>query len=66
MFRLHRGSSNFPFHITNSLGLPHTELTLYACHAGKYHSANTVKVYVRYLLVFFSWAEQNEVVRRQQ
>ncbi len=53
MFRLHRGSSNFPFHITNSLGLPHTELTLYACHAGKYHSANTVKVYVRYLLVFF-------------
>lgn len=65
MFRLRRGLGDFPFHITDSAGLPHLPLTLYACRAEKYHSSATVKVYLRHLLAFFSWAEQDETVKRQ-
>jgi site-specific recombinase XerD len=66
MFRLRRSNGDFPFHVTDTHGLPHLALTLYACRAGKYHSAITVKAYLRHLLAFFSWVEQDEVVKRQQ
>ncbi|CND62521.1 tyrosine-type recombinase/integrase [Yersinia pseudotuberculosis] len=66
MFRLRRSNGDFPFHVTDPQGLPHLQLTLYACQAGKYHSAATVKVYLRHLLAFFSWADKDEVVKRQQ
>jgi len=66
MFRLHRGNEDFPFHVTDPQGLPHLPLTLYACRVGKYHSAATVKAYLRHLLKFFSWAYQDEIVKRQR
>ncbi|WP_455811093.1 hypothetical protein [Pseudomonas graminis] len=65
MFRLRHGSNDFPFHVTDPQGLPHLPLTFYACRAENYHSAATVKVYLRHLLEFFSWAEQDEMVKRQ-
>lgn len=65
MFRLRRGSGDFLFHVTDSQGLPHLPLTVYACRADRYHSPATVKAYLRHLLAFFSWAGQDETVKRQ-
>ncbi|EAZ3682602.1 site-specific integrase [Salmonella enterica] len=65
MFRLRRGSGDFHFHVTDSQGLPHLTLTVYACRADRYHSPATVKAYLRHLLAFFSWAGQDETVKRQ-
>ena len=65
MFRLRRGSGDFLFHVTDSQGLPHLSLTVYACRADRYHSPATVKAYLRHLLAFFSWAGQDETVKRQ-
>ncbi len=53
MFRLRHGSGDFPFHVTDSQGLPHLPLTLYACRAWTYHSSAPMKAYFRHLLAFF-------------
>ena len=66
MFQLHRGNGSFPFHVTDSQGLPHIPLTIYACRAEKYLSPATAKAYIRCLMAFFCWAEQDEIVRRQE
>ena len=65
MFRLRRGRGDFLFHVTDSQGLPHLTLTVYACRAERYHSPATVKAYLRHLMAFFSWAGQDETVKRQ-
>src|SRR3546814_14698608 len=46
-------------------GLPHSELTLYACTANQIHSPKTARAYLREIVAYASWAETHPIVLRQ-
>ena len=64
-FKIIKATAPFPFQVCNSLGMPHVELTLFACNAGKYLSETTAKSYTREIVHFASWIETDILCKRQ-
>lgn len=62
----HRTASElFPVHVVDQDGLPHVELTAYACRSPRHHSPRTACAYTSAVVVFASRAESDPVVLRQ-
>lgn len=64
-FKIIKATAPFPFQVCDSLGMPHVELTLFACNAGKYLSETTAKSYTREIVHFASWIETDILCQRQ-
>ena len=64
-FKIIKATAPFPFQVCDSLGMPHVELTLFACNAGKYLSEATAKSYTREIVHFASWIEADILCKRQ-
>jgi|TARA_R110000796_G_scaffold229731_1_gene347204 integrase len=64
-YKILRTDGIYPFHVVDQDGLPHLELTLYACIAPKYHSSRTARAYVKEVVAFASWTASHPVVIRQ-
>ena len=64
-FKIIKATAPFPFQVCDSLGMPHAELTLFACNAGKYLSETTAKSYTREIVHFASWIETDILCQRQ-
>src|SRR3546814_9724556 len=64
-YEIVEGIGEFPVHVIDRLGLPHSELTLYACTANQIHSPKTARAYLREIVAYASWAETNPIVLRQ-
>jgi integrase len=64
-YRIIRTTGSYQFHVVDSTGLPHKELTLYACVAHEFHSLGTARSYSREIVAFASWAAANQIVARQ-
>lgn len=63
--RIRTGSDLFPVHVVDGDGLPHVELTAYACRSSQHHSPRTAYAYTGEIVAFASRAENDPVVRRQ-
>ncbi len=63
--RVRTASDLFPFHIVDEDGLPHIELTAYACRSPQHHSPRTAYAYTSEVVAFASRVESDPVVRRQ-
>jgi hypothetical protein len=63
--RIRTGSDLFPVHVMDGNGLPHVELTAYACRSSQHHSPRTAYAYTGEIVAFASRAENDPVVRRQ-
>jgi hypothetical protein len=59
------GQRPFPVHVVDGDGLPHVELTAYACRSSQHHSPRTAYAYTGEIVAFASRAENDPVVRRQ-
>lgn len=55
----------FPVHVVDGDGLPHVELTAYACRSPRHHSPRTARAYTGDVVAFASRAESDTVVLRQ-
>ncbi len=58
-------SELFPIHVVDDRGLPHVELTAYACRSPRHHSPQTARAYTSDVVAFASRAEGDPVVLRQ-
>ncbi|MGC3875015.1 tyrosine-type recombinase/integrase [Halomonas sp. GXIMD04776] len=65
VYRVLRAEGDFPFHVVDREGLPHPELTLYACMSVRHHASLTARAYTREVVSFASWATDHPVVIRQ-
>lgn len=63
--RVRTASDLFPVHVVDQDGLPHIELTAYACRSPRYHSPRTAYAYLGEVVAFASRAESDPVVLRQ-
>ncbi len=63
--QIRTGSELFPIHVMDQDGLPHVELTAYACRSSGHHSPRTARAYTSAVVAFASRAESDPVVRRQ-
>lgn len=64
-YRILRTDGTYPFHVVDQDGLPHLELTLYACVSSRYHSSRTARAYAKEVVAFASWAANHPIVARQ-
>ena len=58
-------SEHFPVHVVDQDGLPHVELTAYACRASGHHSPRTARAYTSDVVALASRAESDPAVLRQ-
>ncbi|WP_136253676.1 site-specific integrase [Onishia niordana] len=65
VYRVLRTEGDYPFHVVDRDGLPHPELTLYACLSVRYHSSLTARAYTREVVSLASWSADHPVVLRQ-
>src|SRR3546814_10793210 len=63
-YEIVEGIGEFPVHVIDRSGLPHSELTLYACTANQIHSPKTARAYLREIVAYASWAETHPIVLR--
>ena len=63
--RVRTASDLFPVHVVDQDGLPHVELTAYACRSPRHHSPRTAYAYTGEVVTFASRAESDPVVRCQ-
>lgn len=64
-YRIVRSRGTYPFHVIDHKGMPHIELTIYACHAQEFHSIKTALSYAREIVAFASWVESSQIALRQ-
>lgn len=63
--RVRTASDVFPIHVVDQDGLPHVELTAYACRSTRHHSPRTAYAYSGEIIAFASRAGSDPVVLRQ-
>jgi len=63
--RVRTASDLFPVHVVDQDGLPHVELTAYACRSPRHHSPRTAYAYTSEVVAFTLRAESDPVVLRQ-
>ncbi|WP_161993576.1 site-specific integrase [Muricoccus nepalensis] len=63
--RVRTASDLFPVHVVDQDGLPHVELTAYACRSPRHHSPRTAYAYTSEVVAFASRAESDFEVQRQ-
>jgi hypothetical protein len=63
--RVRAASDLFPIHVVDQNGLPHIELTAYACQSPRHHSSRTADAYTGEVVAFASHVERDMVVQRQ-
>lgn len=63
--RVRTASDLFPVHVVDQDGLPHVELTAYACRSLQHHSPRTAYAYTGEVVAFASRAESDPEVQRQ-
>lgn len=63
--RIRTAGGLFPVHVVDEDGLPHVELTAYACRSPQHHSPGTARAYTGEIVAFASRAESDPVVLRQ-
>lgn len=65
-YRLIKSGGAYPYQVIDKDGLPHSEMTLYACVSDRYLSPRSALAYTREIVKYANWMSENAIVRRQR